>query len=64
MEKIKINFCDNEIPKQSSQFIYLSVILVKSVFRTGKHYYAKVFLEKCKFVVKEKKKCQSILLMI
>ena len=62
MEKIKTHFCDNEIPKQSSQVIYLSVILVKYVFRTGKHYYAKVFLEKCKFVVKENK-YQSILLM-
>ena len=55
MEKLNTNFHDNEIPKQSSQFIYLLVILVESVFRTCKNYYLKVFLEKCKFVVKEQK---------
>ena len=26
-----------------------------SVFRTGKNYYSQVFLEECKYVVKEKK---------
>ena len=41
------------------QFICLSVILIDSVFRRGKNYYPQVFLEKCKFDVKEKK-CQSI----
>ena len=37
------------------QFICLSVILIDSVFRTGKNYYPQVFLEECKYVVKEKK---------
>ena len=54
-EKINTNFHDNKIPKNSSQFICLSVILINSVFRTGKNYYPQVFLEKCKYVVKEKK---------
>ena len=31
------------------------VILIDSVFRTGKNYYPQVLLEKCKYVVKEKK---------
>ena len=31
------------------------VILVDSVFRTGKNYYPQVFLEEWKYVVKEKK---------
>ena len=43
------------MPKEGSQFIYLSVILVDSDFRTGKNYYPRVFLEECKYVVKEKK---------
>ena len=29
--------------------------LIDSVFRTGKNYYPSVFLEECKYIVKEKK---------
>ena len=32
------------------------MILIDSVFRTGKNYYPQVFLEECKYVVKEKKR--------
>ena len=53
--KINTNFLDNKIPKESSQFICLSVILIDSVFRTNKNYYPQVFLEEYKYVVKEKK---------
>ena len=31
---------------------YLSVILIDSVYRTGKNYYPQVFLEECKYIVK------------
>ena len=34
-----------------------------SVFRTGKYYYLQVFLEECKYVIKEKK-FLNLLLMI
>ena len=51
------------VPKEDSQYICLTVILIDSVFRTGKNYYLQVFLEECKYVVKEKK-VPSILLMI
>ena len=61
-EKINTNFHNNKILKESSQFICLSVILIDSVFRTGKNYYPQVFLEECKYVVKEKISL-SILLM-
>ena len=37
--KINTNFHNNKILKESSQFICLSVILIDSVFRTGKNYY-------------------------
>ena len=43
------------MPREGSQFICLSVILIDSVFRKGKNYYPQVFLEKCKHIVKEKK---------
>ena len=54
-EKINTNFHDNKIQKQGSQFICLSVILIDSVFRTGKNFYPQVFLQECKCVVKGKK---------
>ena len=33
----------------------LSVIFIDSVYRTGKNYYPQVFLEECKYFLKEKK---------
>ena len=53
--KSKINFHNNKIPREGPQFICLSVILIDSVFRAGKNYLPQVFLEQCKYVVKEKK---------
>ena len=53
--KINTNFDNNKIPKECSQFICLSVTLIVSLFRTGKNCYPKVFLEKCKNIVKDKK---------
>ena len=52
--KINTNFHNNKISKEGFQFICLSVILIDFVFRTGKNYYPQVFLEKCKYVIKEK----------
>ena len=52
---INTNFYNDKIPEEDSQFISLSVVLIDSVFRTGKDYYPQVFLEECKYVVKEKK---------
>ena len=52
------------MPREDSQYICLSVILIDSVFRTGKNYYLQVLLEECKYVVKKKKRFLSILLMI
>ena len=53
--KINTNFRNSKIQKKDSQFICLSVILIDSVFRTGKNYYPQVFVEECKYVAKEKK---------
>ena len=41
--KINSNFHSNKMPKEGSQFICLSVILVNSVFRTGKIIILKCF---------------------
>ena len=53
--KIKTNSHDSKIPKERSQFVCLSVILVDSVIKTGENYFLQVFLEECKYVIKEKK---------
>ena len=42
------------MPKESSKFICLAVILIDSVFRTCKNYYPQVILEECKSIFKEK----------
>ena len=52
-----------KVPKEGSQYICLPVILIDSVFRTGKSYYPQVFLEGWKYVVKGKS-CLNILLKI
>ena len=62
-EKINTNFRNNKIPKEDSKFIFLSVILIDSVFRASKNYYPQILLEECKYVVKEKR-FLSILLTI
>ena len=61
--KINTNFHNNKIPKEDSKFIFLSVILIDSVFRASKNYYPQILLEECKYVVKEKR-FLSILLTI
>ena len=53
--KIYINFHNKKIPKEGSQCICLSVILMDSVFRTAKNCYHQVFFEECKYILKEKK---------
>ena len=60
--KIKINFHNSKIPKEGSPFIFLPVILIDSIFRTGKNYYPELFLE-CNCVLK-KKRLLKILLTI
>ena len=45
--KINTNFHNTKIPKEGSQYICLSVILLDSVFKTGKNCYPQVFLEEC-----------------
>ena len=37
--KINTNFCGNKIAKEGSECICQSLILINSVYRTGKNYY-------------------------
>ena len=52
--KVNASFYNNKIPTEGSHFLCLSVTLIDSVFRTGKNYYPQVFLQECKYFVKEK----------
>ena len=40
---INVNFRNNKLPKEGSQCIYLSVILIDSVYRKDENYYPQVF---------------------
>ena len=43
--KINTNFHNNKKAKESSQFIYLTLILVDYVYKTSNNYYPQVILE-------------------
>ena len=59
-ERLITNFHDNKIPKQGSQCICLSVILLYSVFITDKICYTKLFMEEYKYIAKDKKMAECI----
>ena len=62
-ERITKSFPSDQVPKEGSQYICLSVILIESDFETGKNYTPQVFLEECKYIFKGKK-CLNILLKV
>ena len=43
------------MPNESFESVCLSVILLNSVYKKDNKYYPQVFLEECKYAVKEKK---------
>ena len=61
--KINTNFHNNKIPKEGCKIVFLSVILIDSIYRKKESYYPlKTLKEECKYVVKEKKEKKSLLL--
>ena len=54
--KVYTNFQHNKIPKDNEYCACLSVILSDSIFvNSGKEYYPQIFLEECKYVIKNRK---------
>ena len=49
--KTNTNFHNDKMPKEGSQCICVSVILIESVSEMGKKYYFQVLLEKCQYIV-------------
>ena len=62
-KKINRDFHSNKMPKESSEFLCLSVILLHSVYIKDNKYYRQVFLEECKYIIKEEKKSLKKLLL-
>ena len=48
------------MPKEGSNFISLSMVLIDSVFKMGKNYYPQVSLKEYKYNVKEKEVTEYI----
>ena len=51
-DKIETNFHDNGTPKESSHYIFTSVILTDSLFQMDKNFYPQMFLKEVKYIVK------------
>ena len=58
--KVNIYFHNDKIPKEGSHYIFLSVVLIDSNFKMVKNYYFQLFLEECKYIVKEKEVTRHI----
>lgn len=52
--KVYTNFYNDKTPKEGSHFIYLSVVLIDSVFKMVKGHCPQVSLKECEYIVTEK----------
>ena len=60
-DKVYTNFQRNRIPKDNEYCPCLSVMLLDSIFvNSDKEYYPQIFLEKCKYAIKNKKIVNTI----
>ena len=55
-DKVYTNFQNNKIPKDNEQCACLSVILLNCIFvNSSKERYHQIYLEECKYAIKDKK---------
>ena len=60
-DKVYTNFQHNKIPKDNEYCACLSVILLDSIFvNSNKEYYPQIFLEECKYAIKDRKIVNTI----
>ena len=52
-KKVNRNFQGKEIPKENVSHNCLSLIMLESVIRVNKTYYAQTLLEECKYIIKK-----------
>ena len=50
---IKINFLDNDVPKENMHYTCIASITIDSVMRMEKKNYPQVYLEECKYKIKK-----------
>ena len=50
---IKTNFLGNNVPKESTYYTYIACITLDSVLKINKKNYPQVYLEECKYKVKQ-----------
>ena len=54
-DKVYTNFQHNKIPKDNEYCACLSVILLDSIFvNSNKEYYPQIFLEECRYAIKDR----------
>ena len=54
-DRVYTHFQHNKIPKDNEHFACLSVILYSIFVNLNKEYYPQIFLEECKYAIKDKK---------
>ena len=60
-DKVYTNFQHNKIPKGNEHCACLSVILLDSIFvNSNNEYYPQIFLEECKYAIKDRKIVNTI----
>ena len=60
-DKVYTNFQHNKMPKDNEYCACLSVILLDSIFvNSNKEYYPQIFLEECKYAIKDRKVVNTI----
>ena len=57
------DFHGNEIPKVDSNYTCLAVILINFVFKQDENYYLQAFFKKCKYIEKEKRSLDILLII-
>ena len=50
------------MPKAGSNYISLAVILIDFVFKKDQNYYTEMFFKECKYIEKEKKRLDILLM--
>ena len=54
-DKVNTNFQGKKVPKENLSYKCLSIITLESIIKANKKYYPQIFLDECKYEVKNKK---------
>ena len=54
-DKVNTNFQSKKVPKENASYKCLSLIMLDSVIRVNKKYYAQTLMEECKYEIQKNK---------